>query len=123
MVNIGGRLSAFVLFGLAASCTLECTFLPCLSGIALHFDGVPETGTVISLEVGSAAPIVVVCESAFSCREIVHFLDMFPDVATVRITSGTDEVVYEVFPEYEEYEPNGSGCGTCSRAEIQLALP
>jgi len=39
--NVEGPLSALVLFGLAASCTLECTALPCLNGIVLHFDGVP----------------------------------------------------------------------------------
>ena len=123
MRHIGRLVSTFVLLVSVASCTLECTLLPCLNGIVLHFDRVPETGTVISLEVVSEAPMVVVCESAFSCRDSLHFPDVFADRATVRITSGTDEAVYEIFPEYVEYEPNGSGCGTCSRAEVQVALP
>ena len=103
-------------------CTELCTLLPCFGGLLINLDRSPDTGTIIEVTASGTAPVIVDCDTE-SCWPLLHLPDVMAQRVTVRVTSATGSTSSEFDLNYVTSELNGSGCGTCTSAEISVSVP
>jgi hypothetical protein len=118
------RQSALALvFVAVAGCTgLECTLLPCFSGLSILLDRAPDPGTLIGVAVTGDAPLTIDCDVEM-CWPRLHLDGVFSEEVSVSVTSSAGMNSADYSLNYTTTEPNGAGCGVCTSAEIHLTVP
>lgn len=114
-----------------------CTLIGCIGGIEVEVVGLPEsTPFEISLtfpsgetqtlkcggEIDESIPFEKTCSSKGAFFSLPSDSEP-PEVIAVTVTMSAGQWTETIFPEYEEFLPNGEGClPTCYTADIVINI-